>query len=406
MIHSDTAVNVWENIRYCRPLKHKIIDLVRFMKKKIMYVVRPVEGGIREHIKVLVQYLNPFYELVVVCPPINNLLESFEKAGARIIPLNISGELNLLRDFSQALLLARIIKKEEPALIHLHGFKAGFLGRIASLGFSRVPVVLTVHNYYAHPDQSRIPFPCFQQAERVLSWRANRIITVSEALRRNLTDALGIGDEKITRIYNGIHYEHFRSNGDKGSLFKSRLGIPEGVPLIGTAARLAPQKGLGIFLEASRIIIDEGRPCLFLVAGEGPMKEELENRVKSLNLKESVLFPGRVDDIAEFLSCLDIFVLPSLSEGLSITLLEALAAEKPVVASRVGGIPEIVIDGVTGSLVPPGDPVSLAAKVMEHLDNPEHSKSMGIQGRHRVKDYFALEDMVKRTEELYKELWH
>lgn len=375
------------------------------MKKKIMYVVRPVEGGIREHIKVLIQYLNTSYELVVVCPPIDKLQQIFEKVGARVIPLNISGKLDPFRDFSQALLLARTIKKESPDLIHLHGFKAGFLGRIASLGFPRIPVVLTVHNFYAHPDQSRIPFSCFQQVERVLSRRANGIIAVSEALKRNLTDTLGVEDGKIIRIYNGIHYESFRNNGEKGSSFKAELGIPEGVPLVGTAARLAPQKGLGIFLEASRIILDKGRPCIFLVAGEGPMKEELENRVNSLNLKGKVIFPGRVDNIAEFLSCLDIFILPSLSEGLSITLLEALAAEKPVVASRVGGVPEIVTDGVTGTLVPPGDPVSLASKVMEYLDNPEHSKNMGIRGSHRIKDNFTLENMVKRTEELYKELW-
>ncbi len=379
------------------------------MKKKVMYVVRPVEGGIREHLKVLIQYFKPSYDLVVVCPFRGVLIESFQGAGARIIPLEIREKLNPFRDFHQALCLARIIQKEKPDIIHLHGFKAGFLGRLSSLGFSKIPVVLTVHNYYAYPEKSLIPFYFFKKSEKLLSRRVSRIITVSDALKDNLTHTMGICDEKITRIYNGIDYVRFQDNGkkdreEKNDSYKVRLGIPPGVPLIGTAARMAPQKGLGIFLEAANIIIREGRSCLFLLAGDGPMKQELENRAKDLNLEERVIFPGKVEDIVGFLSCLDLFVLPSLSEGLSITLLEALAAEKPVVASRVGGVSEIVIDGITGGLVPPGDPVSLASKVIEFLDNPKQSKIMAIQGSQRVKDYFNLQDMVKRTDDLYKGL--
>ena len=371
-----------------------------------MFVVRPVDGGIREHIKELLRYLNTSYELVVACPPMENLIISFQREGARIVPVNISGNLDLLKDFHQVLLLARVIKKEKPDLIHLHGFKTGFLGRAAALGFPRIPLVLTVHNYYAHPEQSCIPFILFQLMEKVLSRRVNRIIAVSEALKKNLTGTLGIGEEKITKIYNGIQHEVYQNNGDGGTQFKTELGIPQGVPLVGTTARLAPQKGLETLLEAARITLDQGKDCFFLVAGEGPVKEELENQVNRLNLGENVLFLGRINNVAEFLSCLDIFVLPSISEGLSISLLEALAAKKPVVASRVGGIPEIVIDGVTGSLVPPGDPVSLASRIIENLDHPEHSALMGIQGSQRVKEYFNLEDMVKKTEKIYKELWH
>ncbi|UNC91470.1 glycosyltransferase family 4 protein [Candidatus Contubernalis alkaliaceticus] len=379
------------------------------MKKKVMYVVRSVEGGIREHIKVLIQYLKPSYDLVVVCPLRGDLAESFEKTGARIIPLNISEKLNPFRDFPQVLYLARIIQKERPDIIHLHGFKAGFIGRLSSLGFSKIPVVLTVHNYYAYPEMSKIPLSYFKQAEKLLSRRVSRIITVSDALKENLTFTLGIDEKKITRIYNGIDYARLeginkKSSEEKINTYKARLGIPLEAPLIGTAARMAPQKGLGIFLEAANNIIREGRSCLFLLAGDGPMMEQLKNRIRDLNLQGKVIFPGRVADISEFLACLDIFVLPSLSEGLSITLLEALAAEKPVVASRVGGVPEIVIDGITGGLVPPGDPVSLASKVLDFLDNPQKSKNMGIQGKLRVMDYFDIKDMVKRTEDLYKDL--
>lgn len=376
------------------------------MKKKIMYVVRPVDGGISEHVKELLRYLKTSYELVVVCPPQKNLIISFQGEGARIVSVNISGNFDPLRDIHQVLMLARVIKKEKPDLIHLHGFKTGFLGRAAALGFPRTPLVLTVHNYYAYPGQSRIPFLIFQTMEKVFSHRTNRVITVSEALKKNLTHSLGIQEEKIVKIYNGIQPENYQNNRDGGGQFKAALGLPQGIPLVGTTARLAPQKGLETLLEAARIILDQRDDCFFLVAGEGPMREKLEDMVNGLALRENVFFLGRINNIAEFLSSLDVFVLPSLTEGLSISLLEALAAKKPVVASRVGGIPEIIIDGVTGSLVPPGDPVSLASRVVEYLEHPERGALMGLQGCRRIEEYFDLEGMLTKTEELYKVLWH
>ena len=375
------------------------------MKRKIMHILRPVEGGIKEHLRLLAENLSPFYDVLIVCPPEDGLVSSLERAGAEVIPLNIAGELKPVQDLKNMLLLAGIIKKKRADILHLHGFKAGLLGRLASFTSLRVPVVLTVHNYIAHQERSSLPPFCFYFAENILSRRTSRIIAVSEALKKNLSDSMGIPDHKIIKIYNGINFEKFSSGGGTNN----NHDIPEpknsdGISTVGTAARFAPQKGVADLLRAARLVIDKGMRCKFLIAGDGPLRKELEEQVRSSGLQNHVQFLGHVADMPIFLNSLDIFVLPSRSEGLSVTLLEALAAGKPVVATRVGGVPEIITDGVNGYLVPAQDSYQMAGKIIELLENSKRRNSMSEKGILGVKENFTVQKMIDQTRSLYEEL--
>jgi glycosyltransferase involved in cell wall biosynthesis len=174
--------------------------------------------------------------------------------------------------------------------------------------------------------------------------------------------------------------------------------------LLGLVARLHRQKGLGDLLAAVAWVRERVPDVRLLLIGEGELRDELEAQARALGLSGAVIFAGIRTDVAEIVAALDIFVLPSLWEGTSNAVLEAMAAGLPIVATAVGGTPEVVVDGVTGLLVPPRDPSALAGALVTLLQDADLRHRMGRAGRERVKQYFSLERMVRRTEALYEEL--
>lgn len=165
-------------------------------------------------------------------------------------------------------------------------------------------------------------------------------------------------------------------------------------------ARLVPQKGISCFLKAAAMLVKDYR-VNFLIVGDGPLRRQLENETVALGLENRVVFAGERDDVPVILSALDIFVLPSLTEGFPLAILEALAAGRPVIATRVGGIPEIIADNHTGLLIKPGDPAELALAVAGLLTDRERTLSLARAGQLYVKEKFSAEQMVRRVEEEY-----
>jgi glycosyltransferase involved in cell wall biosynthesis len=199
---------------------------------------------------------------------------------------------------------------------------------------------------------------------------------------------------------------------EEGSKLRQELGLPPHTRLIAVCSRLTPMKGIEHLLDAASVV-GRGRPDLrFLVIGgpshigDGSYKSELERYAASLGLGNRVIFTGFRTDIAKILPEIDISVLPSLSEGLSNSLLEAMAAGVPVIATRVGGTPEAVEDGKTGLLVPPADLSALIRAITFLLDNPQSARRMSEEGRHHVLSSFSVQKMVQDTESLYFRLLH
>ncbi len=180
-----------------------------------------------------------------------------------------------------------------------------------------------------------------------------------------------------------------------------RPSLPKDGPLVGTIARLAPQKGHRTLLEAARLVLDRRPGVRFAIVGDGQLRAELEERSRELGISHHVLFTGARDDVPDVLASLDCFALPSLYEGLCLAVIEAQAAGVPVVASPVGGIRETVVDGETGLLVAPGDPVSLAAKIEWVLGRPAAAHALAEEASRRVRARFSEHRMVERTLELY-----
>lgn len=368
---------------------------------RVLHVIRPAAGGMRCHLLNLLRYTDRnLFEPGVAGPP-GEMLAAAAELGAKVFPITLRGELDPLRDAWAVFQLSRVLRRERVSILHAHSAKAGLVGRLAAV-CARTPVVFfTVHNsiFYAEWPEYKKGF--FALAEKVLARRTYRIITVSEALRQELIAREGLKPGQVVTVYNGINPEEFQVAESREAL-RRRLGLPAEAPLVGIVTRLAPQKGLRYLIEAAALFPPEER-LVFVVVGDGPLRAELQELAEKSGVGSHFVFTGVRRDVPLILGALDLLVLPSVTEGLGLILLEAMAASLPVVATAVGGVPEVVLDGETGVLVPPRDPAALAGAIAGLLRAPERARRLGAAGRERVARLFTVERMVGQISALYRE---
>jgi glycosyltransferase involved in cell wall biosynthesis len=367
-------------------------------------------GGPAPHATLLTERLDPArYDSRLVtgveAPAEGNYLDLHGKAADRVTVLpSLGREIRGLADVEAFLRLLGFIRQVRPHVVHTHTAKAGTLGRLAAW-VAGVPVV--VHTYHGHvfhgyfsPARTRL----FVAIERWLARRTDRLVAVSETVRRELL-ALGIGSaERMCVIPYGLDLEPFlAADGLRGQL-RSELGLPAGAPLVGIVARLVPVKAHEVFLEAAARLVRAVPASRFLVVGDGERRPALEALAARLGLAEAVRFLGWRRDLARLYADLDLVVLTSRNEGAPFSLIEAMAAARPVVSTRVGGVPDLVEDGLTGCLVPSGDADALAAAMGALLGDPGRRQALGAAGRKRVAGVFTAERMLGDVDRLYTEL--
>lgn len=287
-----------------------------------------------------------------------------------------------------------LVRRQRVALIHAHEFRANVFGTIVAKLCS-IPLVGTVHgkNYYPEHVKRRVAY-------RWVS-KAARMVAVSEDLRRFLSNQVGVRGDRIVRIYNGVDMPQRRSS-DQVARFRADLGIEASEFALGIVGSLYPVKGHTYLLQAVRSVLAVHPKAKLFVVGQGELEESLTRQAVELGIDHAVSFLGLRNDIPNVLAALDLFVLPSLSEGLSVALLEAMSAGLPVIASRVGGNPEIVQDGVTGLLVAPGDVSELAGHILEMISKRDRARLFGEKGRERVANVFTSAQMLKHYQDLYE----
>jgi glycosyltransferase involved in cell wall biosynthesis len=298
----------------------------------------------------------------------------------------------------QQLRLAQDMKQAQFQISHSYNFYANFFA-VPAARLAGVPVVVA-----SIRDTGMDITPAKIRLHKQVCRLADCILVNAEAVRQWLI-AQGYAGEKIEVIRNGIDLSRF-AHPKNGAGVRTELGLPEHAPLVVVLARLSRQKGIDSFLEAAAAV---GRRCpdaRFLIVGDKydvAYKQSLEQRTVQLGLGGRIIFTGYRSDVPELLSQATISVLPSLSgEGLSNTLLESMAAGRPVVATRVGGSSEVIEEqGVGGLLVPPGDPAAMAEAICAVLENRDLARRLGHEAKRRVTEHFSLERMVRATEDLY-----
>jgi glycosyltransferase involved in cell wall biosynthesis len=342
-------------------------------------------GGGEAQVFGLLSYLaEKGHRNVVLADPRGRLFETTDHLNIEIRRFTIRNEL----DLKAAWRLRRLIQNEDYDIVHFHTKRAHAL----SLWLSRI------HRRPKYVVTRRMDYPIAKgwYTDQLYNRSVDGVIAISQPIVELLADA-GIDRNKIRLIHSGVDLKRFE--------LANRARDPNSdVPVIGMTAVMEERKGHRYLLEAAALLKKQGRRIRYLLAGEGSLKAELERSVGSLGLNEEVSFAGFVSDVPTFLRAIDIFVMPSLFEGLGVAALEAMAAGKPVVASKVGGLAETVNDSITGFLIPPRDPGALAAALKKLIANKSMAQEMGVQARRRIEEHFTLEKTAARNEAYYYEL--
>ncbi|HEY8002315.1 MAG TPA: glycosyltransferase [Solirubrobacterales bacterium] len=323
--------------------------------------------------------------------PARELLARLRSAGVRVIGLRRRGRFDLWAWRP----LLRLLRCERIDVLHAHLFGsnvwASVLGRIA-----RVPVVIAHEHMWAYNGGGLRPLIDRELIARL----ADTFVAVSQQGRRSMIEVERIPAERVVVVTNGIPE---MAAGD-GARIRDELGIPPQAPLVGSVGHLRAEKAYEVLIEAAGELLPERPQLRVLIAGEGPERDSLERLSATLELGAAVTLAGARDDIPDLLAALDVAVCCSDFEGGPLSVMEYMAAGLPVVATRVGGLPELVRDGETGVLVPARDPRALALALAELLDDPVRRRELGAAGRELVRSDYGIDAWVASLESLYLSL--
>jgi glycosyltransferase involved in cell wall biosynthesis len=351
-------------------------------------------GGERYLLALATELDRKRFTLSVIVPDAGPLVERLHGLGVETCRVPLNERLVSPRAF---LALVRALRRLRPVIVQSHGARSNVYTRLAAR-FARVPIVVsTVHNSLFDYEVAGWRRALYVLAERLTSPLADRIVAVSQAIARDLLERYGIDAARTVVVHNGIDAWAFRPARSAAAV-RAEMRVPHGRRVVVMAGRMTPQKGWDVLLEAAARLARARDDIFWLLAGNGPLYPALTRRAGELGVQGC--FVGARADMADLFGCADLVVLASRSEGLPFALLEAMALGKPVVATRVGGVPEVVDDGRSGRLVPPEDPAALATAVAAVLDAPD-ATAMGARGRARVQTAFTLDAMIRGLERVY-----
>jgi glycosyltransferase involved in cell wall biosynthesis len=351
-------------------------------------------GGAQEHLHSLVTRLDETrYDVSVVALSGGSAVRKLQRADIPVLVIDDPD------DTIAVGALAAHLSEVRADVVHAHMYRAETVATRAIIalgeaGQRRPYLVATIHS-------SRIRSLADQQHLRELTPHMDRLIAVSKAIEHKLVDEQRC-DAPVSLIYNGVDLERY-DNQEPCCTLPEEYGMEPGSQIVGVVARLEPEKGHPTLLEAWPQVLREVPDVYLLIVGEGSRRDALEAQARELRIAHRVVFTGRRDDVPAVTAALDVAVLPSYREAQGMVILEAMALSRPVIASNVGGIPEMIEDGVTGLLVPPHDAGALAAAIVRLLKNHPLADTLGRAGHDMVHDRFCIELMVSAVASIYDE---
>ena len=351
-------------------------------------------GGAQEHVYNLVTRLDPdFYDVTVVSLSPGSAVRKLQRHGIDTVVIDEPD------DAIATGILAAYLADTRADVVHNHMYRAEIVGTKAAIalgeaGHRRPWVMSTVHS-------SRVRSGEDQEELRRLTASMDHLVVVSNAIDEKVADE-GRTAAPRSLIYNGVDLERY-DHQEPCCTLRDEYGMEPGAPIVGVVGRLELEKGHPTLLEAWPLVLAEQPGAYLMIVGEGSRLDALHAIAREQGIERHVIFTGRRDDIPAITAAFDVAVLPSYREAQGLTILEAMALSRPVVASAVGGIPEMVEDGVTGLLVPPHDPPALAAAIVRLLQDHQLADMVARAGHDLVHDRFCIQLMVNAVQELYDE---
>lgn len=384
-------------------MENSIQHISNGVKKKLLFVITKSNwGGAQRYVYDLATSLpKDAFEIAVAFGgtgqkggSTGRLKTLLDAAGIRTLYLsNLGRDIDAGGDLASFREIMKVFRKEKPDIVHLNSSKAGGLGALAARMAGVKQIVFTVHGWAYNEPVSPLSKFFRWSISLITLLLSHKVIAVSEF--DSIHSPFGL---PVTTIHIGIAMPTFLPREESRAQIVQAVGIPHDTFVMGTIAELHKNKGLDILVEAFALT----KNGHLVVIGEGEERERLERLIRLKNLKDRVHLVGFIENAAVLLKGFDIFLLPSRKEGLPYTILEAGAAELPVIASIVGGIPEIIDDQLSGILVPAYDPDSLAEALNELMESPATRARYGARLKEKVERYFPLRGMIKKTMEVYE----
>ncbi|MDD3905419.1 MAG: glycosyltransferase family 4 protein [Candidatus Omnitrophica bacterium] len=361
---------------------------------KVLQVTTHINiGGITNYILILSQTLKAKGVDAVIVSSGGGMKDEFCASGIRHIPLDIKTKFEFgPKVIGAAFCLANIIRREKVDIVHAHTRVSQVASALASR-MTGVPYITTCHGYFK------------LRSRKIFDTWGSKVIAISEAVEKHLRNDLGVEADRVELIYSGVDARRFGRTfpeAEKIALRKA-LGLKDG-PVIGSIGRLSPVKGHRYLIEAMAGILASRSNAQCIIVGDGPEENSLKSLAEGLGLGEDVHFIPSCSDTAKLLSIMDVFVFPSVKEGLGIALLEAMAAGCACVASEAGGIIDIIGDPSAGTLTPVGNAGAISKAVITLIDNERLRKDMGTAARKLVSEKFSLDVMGDKVIQSYKKV--
>lgn len=377
-------------------------------------------GGAQRFLYEFITHLDPFkYEFLVAAGGRGELLEKMDKKGVKIISMKNFSNTPGLKNFLTLLEIFKLIKNFKPDILYLLSSEAGFIGSVAGSFYrffsrNKKPKIIYRIGGWAFKEPRNIFIKkIYLWAEKISVPFKDIIITNSEFDRHLAIKNKIVEPDKIITIYNGLDVDNLKFLSEK----EAKIFIESKIPafsassadsagkkhsiLIGTVANLYRNKGLEYLILAAQKLKNKGLDWQFIIIGEGPERSKIENLIKKSNLENNVFLTGFISDAFECLKAFDLFVLPSVKEGQPWTILEAMVAEIPIVATNIAGISEMIENEKSGLLVEPADPEALSLAIEKMLTHPSLAHETTQNASKTVKEKFKLETMVRQNENLF-----
>jgi glycosyltransferase involved in cell wall biosynthesis len=378
-------------------------------KINLLYIITKLElGGAQKQLLSLVRELDKGKFNPYILTAYDGLLIEAAKEipSLRLIRCRfLERPIRPVKDILALFFIYRFIKNNNIDIVHTHSSKAGILGRLAAKAAGVKTIIHTVHGWSFHDYQPGLVYYFYLFLENLCAYFSSAIILVSQWDKRRAVQQLIGRQDKYRLIRYAVNHKEFKNNTEAYQVRK-RFGLSEADLIVGMVACFKPQKAPLDFIKLASVVKKDFPNAKFILVGDGVLRKKVCALISKLNLKEQIILTGWRNDIASILSCLDIFVLTSLWEGLPIAVLEAMAVGVPVVATHTGGISEVILDGKTGYLIKPHDIDALRERLRELLMQPCLRKEFAQLASSTLESSeYSLDTMLRNTTQLYLELF-
>jgi len=375
-------------------------------KHRIAHVITNADsfgGAQRNTLLTLTGLVRDGYEAELVCGPGGRLIEEARANGipVRVVP-DLVRQIDPVKDCRALFMLSKLFRSREYAIVHTHSTKGGVLGRLAAW-LAQVPVI--VHTVHGVPFEMNgdIKSRIYIGMERAMGALTDRLVCVGKELCREVGEWKIAPNEKLVTIYSGIDFSSYVAQ--KPALaVKGELRMEDAWPIVGCIGRLSQQKAQHYLLEAIALLKENYPNITLLLVGEGPLRPLLEKQIQAFGLSTHIRLLGQRDDVADLLQTFDIYAMSSRWEGVGRALTEAMHCARPIVATAVNGVTEVIVDGETGLCVPPHDPTALAAAINRLARDPQLAGRLAANAQRKATDLMDGRQMVLAIEELYGRL--